>query len=133
MGRQRGGHKSRGRTESARVPTLAAPFLPDGHTQLGNQHVPGSDSFLDGKFQLSPKTGIAAPRMTLASSLHKNRMTRAMSCGFGHFKKSAFGMALRFASVPMMLGRIEFTRTPVPFKSAPRASIMATAAALEPS
>src|SRR5216684_5632772 len=69
--------------------------------------------------------------MTLASSLHKNRMTRAMSCGFGHFEKSALGMALRFTSVSMMLGRIEFTRTPVPFKSWARQSMRARAAALD--
>src|SRR5438270_417718 len=52
--------------------------------------------------------------MTLASSLHKNKMTRAMSSAFGHLVKSAFGMALRFGSVSMMLGRMLFTRTPVP-------------------
>ena len=50
---------------------------------------------------------------------------------FGHFAKSALGMALRFASVSMMLGRIEFARTPVPFRSAASESIMATAAALD--
>src|SRR6267154_3872898 len=69
--------------------------------------------------------------MTLASSLHKNRMTRAMSSGFGHFEKSAVGMALRFAAVSMMLGRIEFTRTPLPFRSAAKESIRATAADFE--
>jgi hypothetical protein len=30
--------------------------------------------------------------MTLASSLHKNKMTRAMSSAFGHFAKSAPGL-----------------------------------------
>ena len=52
-----------------------------------------------------------------------------MSSGFGHFAKSALGMAFRLASVSMMLGRIEFTRTPVPFTSAANESIIATAAA----
>jgi hypothetical protein len=74
---------------------------------------------------------MAAPWMTLESSLHKNRMTRAISSGFGHFEKSAFGIALRFASVSMMLGRIVFTRTPLPFRSAAKESTMATAAAFE--
>jgi len=37
-------------------------------------------------------------------------------------------MALRFASVSIMLGRIEFARTPVPLKSAAMESIIATAA-----
>src|SRR2546429_3592424 len=69
--------------------------------------------------------------MTLASSLHKNKMTRAMSWGFGHFEKSAFGIALRLASVSMMLGRMVFTRTPLPFTSAARASSIATAAEIE--
>src|SRR6266849_3772563 len=40
-------------------------------------------------------------------------------------------MALRFTSVSMMLGRIELTRTPVPFKSWARQSMRARAAALD--
>ncbi len=44
-------------------------------------------------------------------------VTLAMSSGFGHFAKSALGIAFRFASVSMMLGRTEFTRTPVPLRS----------------
>jgi hypothetical protein len=48
-----------------------------------------------------------------------------MSSGFGHFAKSASGIALRFAAVSMMLGKIEFARTPVPFKSAARQSTIA--------
>src|SRR6266404_4255440 len=36
------------------------------------------------KRQLSPYTGTAAPWISLASSLHKNKITRAMSSGFGH-------------------------------------------------
>ena len=39
-------------------------------------------------------------------------------------------MALRFASVSMIVGKIEFALTPVPFKSASSESIMATAATL---
>jgi hypothetical protein len=58
-------------------------------------------------------------------------MTRAMFSGFGHLEKSASGIAFRLACVSMMLGRIEFARTPVPFKSAARESINATAAAFE--
>ena len=54
-----------------------------------------------------------------------------MSSGFGHLAKSALGITFRFISVSMMLGRIEFTRTPVPFSSAASESIMATAPALE--
>jgi hypothetical protein len=69
--------------------------------------------------------------MSPASSLHKNRITRAMSSGFGHFVKSAFGMALRFASVSMTLGSMEFVRTPVPLRSAAKESIIATAAAFD--
>jgi len=58
-------------------------------------------------------------------------MTRAMSSGFGHFAKSALGIAFRFTSVSMMLGKIEFTLTPVPFTSAASESIIATAPAFE--
>ena len=58
-------------------------------------------------------------------------MTRAISSGFGHFVKSAVGIAFRFASVSMMLGSIEFTRTPFPLSSAANESIMATAAAFD--
>ncbi len=58
-----------------------------------------------------PYTGTAAPFMSFASSLQKNRMARAMSSGFGHFAKSEFGMAFLFASVSMMLGSMEFART----------------------
>ena len=64
--------------------------------------------------QPAPYTGMEAPCTTLASSLHKNRMTRAISSGFGHCVKLAVGIAFRLAEVSMMLGRIEFTRTPVP-------------------
>src|SRR6266849_4515139 len=71
---------------------------------------------------------MAAPWMTLASSLQRNRMTRAISAGFGHLEKSAAGMALRLASVSIMLGRMEFTRMPLPFRSAASESSMATAA-----
>ena len=38
----------------------------------------------DEQFQLSPYTGTTAPCTTLASSLHKNKLTCAISCGFGH-------------------------------------------------
>ena len=69
--------------------------------------------------------------MTLASSLHKNVITRAISSGFGHFAKSAFGIAFRFAAVSMMLGSNEFTRTPLPATSAASESIIAIAAAFE--
>src|SRR4030095_9235647 len=72
-----------------------------------------------------------APRITLASSLHKKRMPRAMSAGLGHFAKSALGMAFLLASVSMILGRTEFTRTPVPLRSAAREYIIAIAAAFE--
>src|SRR5271155_6092493 len=58
-------------------------------------------------------------------------MTRAISSGLGHFAKSAFGIALRFAAVSIMLGIIEFAQTPVPFKSWARQSIIATAADFE--
>ena len=51
--------------------------------------------------------------MMFASSLHRKRITFAISDGFGHFEKSAFGMAFRLASVSMMLGSTELTRTPV--------------------
>src|SRR5713101_6589255 len=78
-----------------------------------------------------PYTGTAAPFMSFASSLHKNRMTRAMSSGFGHCVKSELGIALRFASVSMMLGSTELTRTPVPLRSAANESIIATAAAFD--
>jgi len=61
----------------------------------------------------------------------QNRITRATSSGFGHFEKSAPGIACRLGSVSMMLGRIEFTRTPVPLSSAANESSNATAAALE--
>jgi len=54
-----------------------------------------------------------------------------MSAGFGHFVKSELGIALRFASVSMMLGSTEFTRTPVPLMSAANESIIATAAAFD--
>ena len=54
-----------------------------------------------------------------------------MSSGFGQSAKSALGIALRLASVSMMLGRIEFTRTPLPFRSAARESSSASAAAFE--
>jgi hypothetical protein len=50
--------------------------------------------------------------------------------GFGHVPNSASGIARRFAGVSMMLGRMEFTRTPVPLASAARESISATAAGL---
>src|SRR4029077_75628 len=63
-------------------------------------------------FQLSPYTGIAAPCISFASGLHRNRITWAISSGLGHLEKSAFGMALRLGSVSMMLGSTEFTRTP---------------------
>jgi hypothetical protein len=58
-------------------------------------------------------------------------MTWAMSSGFGHEAKSAFGIACRFAGVSMMLGRMELTLTPVPFVSAASESMSATAAALD--
>jgi len=58
-------------------------------------------------------------------------MTRAMSSGLGQVEKSALGIAFRFAGVSMMLGKIEFTRTPVPLRSAARESISAKAAAFE--
>ena len=61
----------------------------------------------------------------------KNRMTRAMSAGLGHFAKSALGMAFLLGSVSMILGRTEFTRTPVPLRSAAREFIIAIAAAFE--
>ena len=64
-------------------------------------------------------------------SLHKNKITCASSSGFGHAAKSAPGIACRFAGVSMMLGKIEFTRTPVPFASAASESIIATAAAFD--
>ncbi len=48
-----------------------------------------------------------------------------------HFAKSALGIALRFGSVSMMLGRIELARTPVSFRSAASESIIATATAFE--
>ena len=69
--------------------------------------------------------------MTSASALHRNRMTRAIASGFGHLAKSAFGIALRLASVSMMLGKTEFTRTPVPLSSAASESIKARAAAFD--
>src|SRR5579872_3095591 len=69
--------------------------------------------------------------MTPASSLHKNKITFAMSFGLGHFVKSVPGMVLRLAAVSMMLGKIEFTRTPLPLRSAANDSIIATAAALD--
>src|SRR5690348_6462276 len=69
--------------------------------------------------------------MSLASSLDKNKITSAIASGVGHLLKSAFGIARRFAAVSMMLGRTELARTPVPFKSAARESIIATAAALD--
>src|SRR6185436_6348563 len=72
-----------------------------------------------------------APRTTFASSLHRNRMTRAMSTGLGHFAKSALGMAFLLGSVSMILGSTEFTRTPVPLRSAAREFIIAIAAAFE--
>ena len=40
-------------------------------------------------------------------------MTWAMSSGLGQVAKSASGIALRFAGVSMILGKIEFARTPV--------------------
>ena len=58
-------------------------------------------------------------------------MTRAISSGFGHFEKSAFGIAFRFASVSMRWGRIEFALTAVPFRSSARESTRATAAAFD--
>jgi hypothetical protein len=45
--------------------------------------------------------------MSSASSLQRKRMTRAICSGLGHFVKSALGIALRFASVSMMLGSQE--------------------------
>src|SRR5260370_23029153 len=81
--------------------------------------------------QLFPYTGTAAPCTTAARSLHKNKITCAISSGFGHAAKSAFGIACRFTAVSMMLGRIEFTLTPVPFTSAASESIIATAAAFD--
>jgi hypothetical protein len=58
-------------------------------------------------------------------------MTRAIASGFGHLAKSAPGIALRLAGVSITLGRTEFARTPVPFRSAASESIIATAAALD--
>ena len=78
-----------------------------------------------------PKPGMDAPWITLAASLHRKTITWAMSSGLGHFAKSALGIAFRFAWVSMMLGSTEFARTPVPFKSSARESIIATAAALD--
>jgi hypothetical protein len=74
---------------------------------------------------------MAAPWIVFALSHDKNKMTCAMSWGFGQVAKSASGIAFRFATVSMMLGRIEFTRTPVPLQSAARESMSATAAALD--
>ena len=58
-------------------------------------------------------------------------MTPAVSSGLGHVVKSALGMALRFASAPMILGSTQFTRTPAPFQSAANELIIANAAAFE--
>src|SRR5216683_4810755 len=81
--------------------------------------------------QLFPYTGIAAPWITRASSEHKNRMTRAISSGLGHFEKSASGMAFRFTAVSMMLGKTEFTLMLKGFTSAASESIKASAAAFD--
>src|SRR4029453_7544581 len=78
-----------------------------------------------------PYTGIAVPWIRRASSLHRKRMTRAISWGLGHFAKLALGIAFRFASVSMMFGRIVLARTPVPRRSSARESIIATAAAFD--
>src|SRR5579871_4652906 len=80
---------------------------------------------------LLPNTGMAAPWITLAAGLERNKITRAISSGVGHFEKSAPGMAWRLAGVSMMLGRMELTRTPLPARSAASESISASAAALE--
>jgi len=54
-----------------------------------------------------------------------------MSAGLGHFAKSAVGIAFLLVSVSKILGRMEFTRTPVPLRSAAREFIIAIAAAFE--
>ena len=50
--------------------------------------------------------------MTRDSSLHRKSTTRAISSGLGHFEKSAVRIIFRLAGVSIMLGTIEFTRTP---------------------
>jgi glutamate racemase len=88
----------------------------------------GRDSALRGR---APQTGIAAPRTSFAPPPQRKRTTRAISSGFGHVAKSASGIALRFASVSMIEGRIVFTLTPVSFRSAASEVIRATAAAFD--
>jgi hypothetical protein len=80
---------------------------------------------------LNPPASVKPALDSYLKSLDKNRMTCARSSGFGHVLKSASGIACRFAGVSMMLGRMEFTRTPVPLASAARESMSATAAALD--
>src|SRR5579863_7108431 len=83
------------------------------------------------RIQLDPYTGTDAPWISFASSLDRNRITAAISSGRGHLEKSAPGIALRLASVSIMLGSTVLARTPVPCRSAASESIMATAAAFE--
>ena len=81
--------------------------------------------------QPAPYTGMAAPWITFASSLHRNSTTRAMSSGRGQRAKSAAGIARRLATLSMMLGSTELTRTPLPARSAARLSISASTAAFD--
>ena len=52
---------------------------------------------------------MAAPVMVFALSELRNNITFARSSGFIHLSNSAFGIALRFACVSIMLGSIQFT------------------------
>src|SRR3989442_5863090 len=49
----------------------------------------------------------------------------------GPLREIRLGMALRLTAVSIMLGRIEFARTPVPLRSVASESNIATAAALD--
>src|SRR2546422_6535027 len=74
---------------------------------------------------------MAAPCTTRASSEHKKSITRAISSGFGHFEKSALGMAWRLAGVSKMLGTTELTLMWYGFTSSASESNRASAPALE--
>jgi hypothetical protein len=52
---------------------------------------------------------MAAPLITLESAEQRNKMTLARSSFNNHFLKSAFGIALLFASVSIVVGKMQFT------------------------
>ena len=58
-------------------------------------------------------------------------MTLAICSGFGHFEKSALGIAWRLATVSKIEGTIEFTLMLYGFTSAASDSISVSAAAFD--